>query len=107
MEGILRGVHDDALIHVKAHTMSFDHGVHYRAWAVRAPPEAPKVSAMPHATAEDLRAMADWQRRWAELAGNEIEKRSRLELAACLDRMATECERGLKTWLAQPSPGTD
>ena len=40
--------------------------------------------------------MADWQRHWAELAGGEIERRSRLELAACLDRMAAECERGLK-----------
>ena len=40
--------------------------------------------------------MADWQRRWAELASNEIERRSRLELAACLDRMVAKSERGLK-----------
>jgi hypothetical protein len=50
---------------------------------------------MPHATAEDLRAMADWQRRWAELAASEIERRSRLEMAACLERMAVERERGV------------
>jgi hypothetical protein len=48
---------------------------------------------MPNTSPDDLRGLADWQRRWAKIVGNELERQGRLELAAYLDRMATERER--------------
>jgi len=85
-----------ALIHVNARLMGLGHGVDNGRHAARpAATAAPKVPTMPDTTAEDLRAMADWQRRWAELASSKVERRRRLEMAAYLERMAVERERGV------------
>ena len=43
-------------------------------------------------TPDQLRAMADWQHKWAELAGSDEERQSRRRFADYLDRLASQQE---------------
>lgn len=47
---------------------------------------------MTDATPDQLRALADWQYRWAELAGSDEERERRREFADYLKRLAGEHE---------------
>lgn len=59
---------------------------------------------MPNETPDELRAMAEWYRSWAEIAGASAEREHRLALADCLDRMASEREQMLEATPVEDLP---
>lgn len=49
---------------------------------------------MTDATPDELRSLAAWQYKWAELAGSDEERERRRKFADYLDRLAGERETG-------------